>query len=74
MESFALNFLDVIGKVSDFWFLYPTMVGFSVYQPELKTRGNNLVVYSEILNFDAIISKLLLVCFCNIKVFIMKLF
>ena len=23
MWSFALNFLDVIGKVSDFWFLYP---------------------------------------------------
>ena len=26
MGSFALHFLDVIDKVSDFWFLYPTTI------------------------------------------------
>ena len=26
MGSFALNFLDIIGEVSDFWFLYPTNI------------------------------------------------
>ena len=26
MGGYALNFLDVIGKVSDFWFFYPSQI------------------------------------------------
>ena len=55
MGSFALDFLDVIGKVSDFWFLYPNNfryqfpIGTKLFrQKQLQSFSGNK---SKLLNF-----------------------